>query len=590
MRVVGNYENLLDSFEVLKRSLKQRRSALLTVIKEGVPKEPSGASFETANAIDCASLAVIEKRLQAASARYSQFAKALADDRRWWIFDASRPAVRGLCKMLGFDARGRRKACEVARAELLKLRAEIEARGMRPSQMEHHEFDALARKARDRWTRSVADFAAATHELETIEDRLRRLKSLDDAVRSRTAALHGLRFAPGYEESVRDLLHSAVQGDFDAAFRLLESLPVRVLPSENGRADLRSKASEIVARWNHKGLYSAQRNQAVAGSCVTALRAEQMGEPRAETFDDIRPIVSEIGTLRLDVQAALYWIGSAAEHAELERVPRIAKEEHYNSGLVREVEGVVEKIGYTLFQDLGYTSGFPFEVAFWETDPRDDEADTGADMCIILHVVLENNVTMTRGALLQGKRAKVLKGEVHRTSTRLGRNHQLISLTSGKAIGYYLFYHHPYETLGVSVVPAETVKSTILASAPSFKNLWEIPPSACSVASDKNGTDFASFLAFTLMDAKHHFASVEQALLTMGQGRTGYEKEEGEDVVEELASKLAVVTIGGAMPDVDLEVLAKYGYKATDRRERLRPPSPWDGKGPWSLKRHCRKA
>ena len=479
--------------------------------------------------------------------------------------------------MLGFDALGRRKAYEVTSAERLKLIAEIEARDMRPSQMEQLEFDALARKAREEWKKSAAEFAAATQEIEVIEDRLRRLESLDDAVRSRTAALHGLTFTPGYEDCVRDLAQCAKQGDFDAAFGLLESIPVRVLPSEKGREDLRRKASEIVARWNHKGLYSTQRNQAVADTCVAAVQAEQLSEPRAKTFDDIRSVVTEIGALRLDVQAALYWIGSAAEHAVLERVPGIAKEEHYNSGLVHEVEDVVEEIGYKLFQDLGYTSGFPFEVAFWETDPREDEADTGADMCIVLHVVLENNVTMTRGALLQGKRANGMKGEVHRTSRRLGRNHQLISLTSGKAIGYYLFYHHPYDKLGVSVVPADTVKSVIMAGAPSFTNLWEIPPAACSVASDKNGTDFASFFAFTLMDAKHHFASVEQALLTMGQGRTGYEKEEGEDVVRELASKLAVVTIGGAMPDVDLEVLAKYGYKATERRERLRPPSPWKG-------------
>lgn len=70
-------------------------------------------------------------------------------------------------------------------------------------------------------------------------------------------------------------------------------------------------------------------------------------------FETFRPAVSEIRALRLGVQAALYWIGSAAEHAVLERIPGIAKEEHYNSGLVHEVEDVVEEIGYKLFQDLG---------------------------------------------------------------------------------------------------------------------------------------------------------------------------------------------------------------------------------------------
>lgn len=575
MRVTGNYKDLLDSFDALRRSLKQQGASLLAIIKEGVPRELTRADLEAANEIDCASLVLAENRIEQAGARYGRFAEVLAEEKKWPLFEPFRPAVCGLCRLVGFDALGRRATLMAAIADLATLRSQIAARNMRPGRMDRHEFDVLVRQLRERRVKAAAEFAAANQELLGIKERVARLKSLDGAVRSRTAALHGMRFTPGYEASVRDLLRYAEEGDYDAAFRLLESIPVRVLPNENGRDDLRLKAGEIVARWNDKGLYSANRNEGVAGNCVTALQAEQLGETKARAFEDIRSIVSSIGTLRFDIQAALYWIGSAAEHAVLERVPAIAKEEHYNSGLVREVEGVVEKIGYRLFQDLGYTSGFPFEVAFWETDPREDEADTGADMCIIIHVVLENRVAMTRGALLQGKRAKGLKGEVHRTSTRLGRNHQLISLTSGEAIGYYLFYHHPYDTLGISVVPAEKVKKTIIANAPTIKHLWQIPPAACSVATDKDGTDFASFLAFTLIDSKHHYASIEQALLTMGQSRTGYEKDEGKDVVEELASKLVVVTVGGSMPDVDLEVLAKYGYMATERRERLRPPSPW---------------
>ncbi|WP_155249474.1 hypothetical protein [Rhizobium etli] len=157
---------------------------------------------------------------------------------------------------------------------------------------------------------------------------------------------------------------------------------------------------------------------------MKALQAAQIGGPKASVFDDIRSTVSEIGALKFDMQAALYWIGSAAEHAVLERVPGMAKEEFYNTGLVRELEGVVEKMGCKLFESLGYTSGFLFEVAFWETDSRADEADTGADMCRhplhrrVCAVCLDEDAETGRRPLLPAKLGSCRSGRMRQAWRR----------------------------------------------------------------------------------------------------------------------------------------------------------------------------
>lgn len=575
MRISGNYQELLDGFEALNRSMKRRRASLLTTVRAGVPVEHDAVYFDDLNQSHCADLERLEDSLQRARQRFSPLARVLVSEKPCARLNFSRSFLRGALKLLGFDACARANAVEVAELKVANIRLQIQQEGMRPERMHPKEFEALALQAGERCRIAASEFTAAREEVSTIDIGLERLKSLGGAVKARTAALHGLTFSSGYRASTRLLLEYAEKGEFRLAFQLLDSVPVRIQPSERGRSELRKQAAEVVERWSEKGLYNLDANTLVASGCVDALDAVQIAGPRASRFADIRTVVSKVGTLEFDLQNALYWIGSAAEHSILERVPRIAKEEFYNAGLVTEVENVAEKMGRKLFHSLGYTYGFPFELAFWETDPREDEADTGADMCIIVHIVLEDNSRITRGALLQGKRARGLAANIHRSSTRLGRNHQLISLTSGEALGYYLFYHHPFETLGVSVVPADIVKATIVARSMPTVKLWEILPANCLVATDKNATDFASFLAFTLMDPKHRFTSIGDALLKMGKGRTGYENEAGEGVVEELASKLAIITIGGAMPAVDLEILTKFGFKETDRHKRLTPGFSW---------------
>lgn len=565
MRDFETYKDLLDSLKLLRRALMVKKAKHQSIIETGIPETRTPGAYEALNVMDRAAVQQLQNEVDRARMKFTPFARAVGGQERWSNVEFVRPMIKGALKAVGFDVVALAEAVDKAELALAAKKERIEAGGMRAEEMTPDEFRKLAADWNADREPAVENFEAAREKLTKAVSHLEMLERIEAAVKSRKAPLSGLTFSPGYAASVRRLAEFAIAEEFDSAFRLLESLPVRTRPTCKDREEIKMLAQEIVTSWNGKGLYNPRRNAGVAKEVVRIVRngLQRSGRTVAD-FTDVEAVMSDIGILEYDVQAALYWLGLEAERRLLGKVPGIENEDFYNAGLIQQLDSVAEKRGPKLFRSLGYTLGFPFEIAFWNTGGKKSETHTGADMCIILYVMLEDGTKIIRGALMQGKLADKMVGNVHRSNETFGRNHQLISLTSGRAIGYYSFYHDPYDTIGISVVPADTVRKTIESRLTKKMKLWEIPPTECTVPTDKNATDFASFLAFTLMEAKHHFDSIEIALQTMGEGRKGYEKGSGTDVTKELASNLALISVGGPVPAKELELLAKYGFRETD--------------------------
>lgn len=575
MRDFETYKELLSSLKTLRKTLKAKKSECQKISDAGLPEMRSVADFRALNVVQLHSVRDLERRIEAAHARFTPLAKILAGPSGWGKMDFARRISRAILKILGLDALALAQSVARAEANLARELDMIEAAGMRAEEMTEEEFGRLAADWYAYRRPLIETFVATQKELDKVKADIAKLDQLEEAIKARRAPLSGLAFSSGYIDTVRQLDEFSKAGKLDQALSLFEILPVRTLPSDRGRDEIRTAAKEIAGSWNGKGLFNPDRNQKVAGEIAHLVQgaAHGRGWP-VNDFEDVSTVMSEIGVLKYDIQVALYWLGLDAERRILHRVPGIENEVFYNSGLIQQLHIAAEKQGLKLFQDLGYTLGFPFEIAFWDTGGKKSETFTGADMCIILYITLEDGTTLIRGALLQGKLSENLVGKVHRTNETLGKNHQLISLTSGEAVAYYTFYHNPYDTIGITVVPAARVRAAIEAKLPRKMELWEIPPADCVVPTDENASDFASFLAITLMDAKHHFDSIEIALKTMGEGRKGYEKENGTDVVKELALNLALISVGGPVPAAELEPLKKYGFRETEERASRWAPHP----------------
>lgn len=569
-------QELIRVLEILKKKLNKE----LEISNRQAQKKPgrltSSNELAAVNVLQLDQLELLEKKKMEAERRYPKVAAVLSAAQTWGTFDFARQVLSSLSKRAGFDADERLNSLQAACSGIEEHKQNISASGMLPRLMTRQELDAVSSQlnlACDQRNRTISDARKAVTRFNKLCSEFEG--ALDAACDLRATSGPGkVALDDNYARLIRPLEQTLKLRNFEEALELLKSVPLRLQPTLEGKAAFKTIAENVINKWKDPiplALFAEEtRNQEVVETALAIVQPFLRAGWTSTEIDCLFTNLSQIGSLQQDVNGALYWIGSSAEESVLGSVLGVELESDYNDGIIAALGKQASSIGRDLFRHLGYSAAFPFEIATFSTDQYGSEADVGADLGIILYMTLEDGTTLIRGALLQGKRAVGTQANLYRESSRLGKNHQIIALTSAAVIGYYAFYHSPADKVGISILDARTARSEILKSQPSGTKLSDCTKQQCVVSTVAGTHDFATFFAFTLMNEIHAFNTLKDAMSEMGKRRFGFAVEEGMDKTYRLAGRLTLVAVGGPLPELEESFLRDLGFEESRERARYK--------------------
>jgi hypothetical protein len=372
-------------------------------------------------------------------------------------------------------------------------------------------------------------------------------------------------FTANFNVGLERVLRAVGDGDQSLALATLRKLPVRREMTVEQQAVFTSFAREVHTSWQNRenrGIHSADGHPGVRLNAVADARRYSRFTPFPSDFETMEEILHRPGVVTRDVQALLYWLASKAELVTYDRVPTTGIERDFNRGLPDRLCDLALNEAPRLFQALGYDGDFPFEIGYFDIDRKVEETYSGADLAIIIHVVLETDESLTRAGLFQVKPAKNNMASVLSNESRpLGRNHQLIALSDAGSCAHYLFYRDPPTTVGVTSRPVPSVLAEIRKKMTPGQHLWDLTGNQGKVSSVEGATGFASMIGFRLFDDAHAFGSVSDALEKMGRPRTGFERGAGKPTHIGMAERLVLFTIGSRISPADQLKLEGMNFK-----------------------------